>query len=124
MVLGAGSILLPYACKGTSTTRAEHFFSVAQKNGRWWLVTPEGAYIFSIGLNHVDPAAIRFLASNGIWEEKYGNSMEKWLPKVKADLTGWGFNCLGWEQEVVIIQPEMHRHSRSFTYEEYQWLDM
>jgi hypothetical protein len=50
--------------------------------------------------------------------------MAEWLPKVKADLTDWGFNCLGWDQEVVIIHPEMHRHSRSFTFEEYQWLDM
>jgi hypothetical protein len=103
--------------------KATGFFRV-EKDKRWWLVTPEGSRTFSIGINHIDPASIRYLASNGIWEQKYGNSMEQWLPKVKADLTDWGFNCIGWEQEVVIIQPEMHRHSRSFTFEEYQWLDM
>jgi len=50
----------------------------------------------------VDPAAIRFTYSEGVWDSKYGNSMEKWLPKVKQDMTDWGFNCLGWDQEVVI----------------------
>lgn len=50
--------------------------------------------------------------------------MQKWLPKVKDDLTDWGFNCLGWEQELVIMDTKIARHSRSFTYEEYQWLDM
>lgn len=34
------------------------------------------------------------------------------------------FNTLGWNQEVVTINDENHRHSRSFTFEEYQWLDM
>jgi hypothetical protein len=125
--LGAGSMVLSLLqCAGNSNTHmdARGFFTVDQKNGRWWLVTPDNEYTFSIGINHVDPAAIRTTYSRGIWDSKYGNSMEKWLPKVKQDLTDWGFNCLGWDQEVVIIDPEMHRHSRSFTYEEYQWLDM
>jgi hypothetical protein len=121
---GAGSMISTSAHAQTTKIRPEGFFTVSEKNGRWWLVTPQGEHIFNIGLNHIDPAAIRYLASKGIWENKYENSMEKWLPKVKADLIGWGFDCLGWEQEVVIITPEMHRHSRSFTYEEYQWLDM
>lgn len=127
LALGAGSMAWPLTqCTGNSSTLSEPkgFFTVGQRKGRWWLVTPDNEYIFSIGINHVDPAAIRFTYSGGIWDSKYGNSMEKWLPKVKQDLTNWGFNCLGWDQEVVIIHPEMHRHSRSFTYEEYQWLDM
>lgn len=127
LALGAGSMVWPLAqCTGSSTTISEPkgFYRVEQHNGRWWLVTPDKEHTFSIGINHVDPAAIRFTYSDGIWDSKYGNSMGKWLPKVKQDLTDWGFNCMGWEQEVVIIHPEMHRHSRSFTYEEYQWLDM
>ena len=121
LALGAGSMVWPLTqCIGNSNTLSESkgFFTVVQRNGHWWLVTPDNEYIFSIGINHVDPAAIRFTYSGGIWDSKYGNNMEKWLPKVKQDLTGWGFNCLGWDQEVVIIHPEMHRHSRSFTYEE------
>lgn len=127
ITIGSGVIIWPLArCTedSTSRTKSNNFFTVGQRNGRWWLITPDNEYIFSIGINHVDPAAIRFEASGGIWDSKYGNSMNEWLPKVKQDLTDWGFNCLGWDQEVVIISPEMHRHSRCFTYEEYQWLDM
>jgi hypothetical protein len=124
LFVGGAGLLLPFGCSGLPGKNEDSFFSIAQKNGRWWLVTPQGDYIFSIGLNHIDPASLRYLSSNSIWEEKYGNSMKEWLPKVKADLSDWGFNCLGWDQEVVIIQPKMHRHSRSFTFEEYQWLDM
>ena len=127
VTFGAGTLALPLLqCNGNSETLSnfKNFYKVDQRNGRWWLVTPDNEYIFSIGINHVDPAAIRFTYSQGVWESKYDNSMEKWLPKVKEDLTEWGFNCIGWEQEVVIIKPEMHRHSRCFTYEEYQWLDM
>lgn len=50
--------------------------------------------------------------------------MQRWLGTVRQDLTGWGFNTLGWNQEVVTINDQNHRHSRSFTFEEYQWLDM
>lgn len=121
---GVGGLLLPYSCLSSPSRKPESYHTVVRKNGRWCLLSPEGEHAFSIGLNHLDPAAIRFLASQGIWEEKYGNSMKSWLPKVKTDLENWGFNCVGWEQEVVIIDPEMHRHSRCFTYEEYQWLDM
>jgi hypothetical protein len=124
LLVGGVGLLLPFGCSGITGKNNDSFFSLAQKDDRWWLVTPQGDYIFSIGLNHIDPSSLRYIASNGIWEEKYGNSMKEWLPKVKADLTEWGFNCLGWNQEVVIIKPEIHRHSRSFTFEEYQWLDM
>ncbi len=32
------------------------FFSVAQRNGRWWFITPDDRHFFSLGLNHIDPA--------------------------------------------------------------------
>ncbi|OPZ16671.1 MAG: hypothetical protein BWZ10_01371 [candidate division BRC1 bacterium ADurb.BinA364] len=45
-------------------------------------------------------------------------------------MAAWGFNTIGWAQEVVVrddCQAErhvMHRHSRNWTFEEYQWADM
>ena len=33
----------------------EGFFRLAQADGVWWLVTPEGERFFSIGVNHIDP---------------------------------------------------------------------
>ncbi len=105
--------------------RPTRFFTVAQREGRWWLVTPEGRRFFSIGLNHIDPSPLRFTSTGDLWERKYGNSMEKWLKEsVAPDLKAWGFNSIGWTQEVVTRGNTNHRHSRAFTFEEYQWLDI
>jgi hypothetical protein len=49
ITFGAGTILLPMMqCKGNSEaiSNSKSFFNVGQRNGRWWLVTPENEYIF------------------------------------------------------------------------------
>lgn len=112
------------------TTRAgaeskQGFFSLAQRQGRWWLITPEGRPFFSIGLNHIDPSPLRYESNGDLWERKYGNSMERWIKEAVApDLKTWGFNSVGWTQEVVTRGTTNHRHSRTFTFEEYQWLGL
>ena len=104
---------------------AARFFTLEQRNGRWWLVTPEGKPFFSIGLNHIDPSPLRYESNGDLWQRKYDNSMEKWLKQAVApDLKAWGFNSVGWTQEVVTRGLTNHRHSRAFTFEEYQWLDL
>ena len=51
--------------------------------------------------------------------------MERWLKEsVAPDLRAWGFNSVGWTQEVVTRGLTNHRHSRAFTFEEYQWLGL
>ena len=101
------------------------FFSVRKTGGRWWFIRPNGEKYFSLGLNHIDPATLRYEENIHIWREKYGNSMERWLKEsVAPSLKDWGFNCVGWNQEVISRGLTNHRHSRHFTYEEYQWLDM
>lgn len=103
----------------------ERFFTLGQRDGRWWFLSPEGKPFFSIGLNHIDPSPLRFAANGDLWERKYGNSMERWLKETVApDLRDWGFNSVGWTQEVVTRGLTNHRHSRPFTFEEYQWLDL
>ena len=98
-------------------------FTVGQRRGRWWFVTPDGAPFFSIGLNHLDPSPLRYPQNGDLWHRRYGNSMERWLREsVAPDLRAWGFNSVGWTQEVVTRGPTNHRHSRAFTFEEYQWL--
>ena len=77
-----------------------------------------------MGLNHIDSASLRYIENKHIWHDQYANSMRKWLQQVRTDLQNWGFNTVGWVQEVVTREVENHRHSRNFTYEEYQWLDM
>jgi len=120
-LLGAGSLLFGIGCNSKSN---KYFFSLKKRNGRWWLIDPSGNPFWSIGINHVDPASLRYSESVNVWNERYSNSMKQWLTSVKKDLLSWGFNTLGWNQEVVTINDQHHRHSRSFTFEEYQWLDM
>ncbi len=104
---------------------ATRFFTLARRGDRWWFVTPEGSPFFSIGLNHIDPSPLRYAANGDLWQRKYGNSMERWLKEaVVPDLHAWGFNSVGWTQEVVTRGPTNHRHSRAFTLEEYQWLGL
>lgn len=109
----------------TTQTQPDGFYTIDQRHNRWWLITPQGEPTFSLGMNHVDPATLRYPENSHIWRDKYGNSMQRWLQEAVApDLTAWGFNCIGWNQEVITRGFTNHRHSRPFTYEEYQWLDM
>ena len=120
----AGAALAVAGATGGSWGTAKaagRFFTVAERDGRWWFVTPDGERFWSIGMNHIDSAALRYPDSGGVWEEQFGNSQERWLRAVAADLHHWGFNTIGWTQEVVIITDGYHRHSRALTYEEYQW---
>lgn len=100
------------------------FFGLTQKGSRWFFLDPLGKPLWSLGINHIDPATLRYSDSDEVWHRRYDNSMEAWLKQVRVDLLDWNFNTVGWVQEVVTINPENHRHSRSFTFEEYQWLDM
>ena len=72
------------------------FFQIEQRDDRWWFVTPEGEPFWSIGMNHIDSAALRFAESGGVWEGDFGNSQERWLKSVADDLRDWGFNTIGW----------------------------
>jgi hypothetical protein len=108
----------------TKTTQAEPdgFFTVGQRDGHWWLITPEGKSFFTIGLNHIDPASLRYPENIAIWREKYGGSTLRWIKEsVAPNLKAWGFNTVGWVQEVTVRQ---WQHSRAFTVDEYRALDM
>lgn len=101
------------------------FFRLDQRAGHWWFITPQGQPFFSIGINHLDSATLRYVESGDVWRRKYGNSQQRWLQEsVAPDLRAWGFNTIGWAQEVVARHTTLHRHSRNFTYEEYQWAGM
>jgi hypothetical protein len=106
----------------TTQINTEGFFTLGEVDSHWWFITPEGEPFFSIGINHIDPASLRYPENIHIWEEKYNGSTLEWIKKsVKPHLEGWGFNTLGWEQEVTVKQ---WQHSRSFTNDELKALDM
>lgn len=57
-----------------------------------------------------------------IWRQKYGGSTIRWIKEsVAPNLEAWGFNTVGWVQEVTVRK---WRHSRAFTADKYRALDM
>jgi hypothetical protein len=124
-IAAAAASLAALAAPRLRAAATSRVFALARRRDRWWLVTPEGAPFFSLALNHIDPSPLRYAANGDLWARKYGNSMERWLREAVApDLLDWGFNSVGWTQEVVTRGPTNHRHSRAFTFEEYQWLEL
>lgn len=121
----ACSLVRPQFLVGAQSGAGTGFFTLVEREGRWWFITPKGEPFFSIGLNHIDPSPLRYEANGDLWERKYENSIEQWLKEsVAPDLHAWGFNSVGWTQEVVTRGLTNHRHSRAFTFEEYQWLGL
>lgn len=106
----------------TTQANADGFFTLGRRNDHWWLVTPDGAPFFSVGLNHIDPASLHYPENIHIWRDKYGGSTTRWIEEsVAPNLKRWGFNTVGWVQEVTV---RLWSHSRSFTNDEYRALDM
>ena len=106
----------------TTQTSPEGFFTLAKLEERWVLYTPERKPFFSVGLNHIDSSPLRYPENLPRWEQKYGNDNLKWIKEsVAPNLKSWGFNSVGWVQEVSI---QKHAHTPSFTLDEYRALDM
>ncbi len=98
------------------------FFTLGKRKDHWWLITPYGDPFFTLGLNHIDPATLRYPENIHIWREKYGGSSLRWIQEsVAPNLKSWGFNTVGWVQEVTVRQ---WQHSRTFTIDEYRALGM
>ena len=106
----------------TTQVDPKGFFTLGKRKGHWWLITPDGKPFFTIGLNHIDPASLRYPENMDIWENKYGGSTLRWIREsVAPNLAKWGFNTVGWVQEVTVRN---WQHSRAFTADEYRALDM
>ncbi len=106
----------------TTQAKPDGFFTLGRRKDHWWLITPDGKPFFSIGLNHMDPASLRYPENLHIWHDKYGGSTTRWIKEsVVPNLKRWGFNTVGWVQEVTVRK---WRHSRPFTNDEYRALGM
>ncbi len=128
VAIGAGLSVAAHAAPAfatpekTTQTEPEGFFTLGKQKDHWWLITPDGKPFFTMGLNHIDPASLRYPENIKIWREKYGGSTIRWIKEsVAPNLKAWGFNTVGWVQEVTVKQ---WRHSRPFTIDEYRALDM
>ena len=60
------------------------FFTLGQRKDHWWLITPEGKPFFTMGLNHIDPASLRYPENIDIWRKKYGGSTLRWIKESVA----------------------------------------
>lgn len=106
----------------TTQVSPEGFFTLGRHKQHWWLISADGQPFFTMGLNHLDAASLRYPENIEIWREKYGGSTLRWIKEsVKPNLESWGFNTVGWVQEVTVRR---WRHSRAFTIDEYRALDM
>ena len=106
----------------TTQRETDGFFTLGKRKGHWWLITPDRKPFFTMGLNHIDPASLRYPENIDIWREKYGGSTIRWIKEsVAPNLAEWGFNTVGWVQEVTVRK---WRHSRAFTVDEYRALAM
>ena len=127
LALGAGlaANLTPVSAQATATKTTQidpkGFFTLDERKGHWWLITPAGKPFFTIGLNHIDPASLRYPENIDIWRKKYGGSTRRWIKESRTNLEAWGFNTVGWVQEVTV---KKWQHSRAFTIDEYRALDM
>jgi agarase len=95
------ALLLAVAvCAAAATARAaDGFFTVGQRDGRWWFFTPAGERFFSTGVNVVDPGGYYSPACNcsPYYDQimKLYGSEEAWAAVTLQRLNDWHFNTLG-----------------------------
>lgn len=106
----------------TTQPDCQGYYTLGIRDGHWWLITPEGRPFFSIGLNHIDAATMRYPENLDLWRNKYNGDIIRWIREsVSPNLKDWGFNTVGWVQEVTVRH---WAHSRAFTMQEYAALEM
>ncbi|MCE2468832.1 MAG: hypothetical protein J4G06_12580, partial [Caldilineaceae bacterium] len=44
----------------TTQAQPDGFFTLGRRDNHWWFATPDGEPFFSLGLNHIDPASLRY----------------------------------------------------------------
>ncbi|QIE56005.1 hypothetical protein G5B40_11405 [Pikeienuella piscinae] len=142
-----GSVALDRDGFGGSRKLSSHatgFFRIEKLADRWWFLTPEGNVFFSLGLNHISSCAFRRPDGISDFLSNYGGD-EGWIRNgVARDLRSWGFNSIGWTQEIAQRYaprdplkrndvPDPRRgwgdrfallHDRPWEHERYQWAGM
>ena len=107
------------------TTKASGYFRTQRIDGRWWFVTPSGHGFLSIGINHLDLAALKHPDNIHVFNQRYGRSDERLIREgMAAPLRDWGFNTIGWTQELVAgvwgKPGSVLRHSHEWSHAEFQ----
>ncbi len=99
------------------------YFSLNKSKNGYFICDTKGAPFLSVGLNHTDETNLLFSYNIDIWKNRYG-SHKAWLQNgLVRDLNLYGFNTIGWTQDVIatVIEPHMGCiHSEGFSFEDYQ----
>lgn len=91
-----------YGATTSLNTQSTGFFHTRQIGDRWWFVSPEGNAFLSVGMNHLDLAALKHADNRQIFENRYAGSTDRLIQEgIAAPLKAWGFNTIGWTQELV-----------------------
>lgn len=97
---------------------ATGFFRVEEVADRWWFITPEGHGFLSLGVNHIDSSALKYPDNHAVWKGRFGDEETFLKHGVYRDLSGWGFNTIGWSQEVVVPG---RTHTPPWRHHQYRW---
>ncbi|MBN1505271.1 MAG: hypothetical protein JW955_00410 [Sedimentisphaerales bacterium] len=84
----------PYGGWKHLTFQSTGFFYVTERDGVWWLVTPQGNAFLSKGVNNVsfradNAPALGYSPYERAVQDKYG-SQDAWAEAVVTRLRGWG----------------------------------
>jgi len=98
-------------------------------DGRCWFVTPKGHGFLSLGVNHMDLAALKYPDNIHIYRERYGGDNDRFIREGIAEpLRQWGFNTISWTQELVggvWAKPgSILRHSPEWTQRQFHIADL
>ena len=77
--LGVSALVWPltHCTEGSKgKSKSEGFFTLDQRKNHWWLITPDGKPFFTIGLNHIDPASMRYSENIDILFELFEHLLE------------------------------------------------
>ncbi len=103
------ALVLLLACAAPSgaagATRPEARFSVAERDGVWWFVGPDGAPFFSNGVNVVDEGVDpkHYTRKAPAYSAlRFHTSKDAWASATQERFRRWNFNTIGgWSSEAV-----------------------
>ena len=112
-------ILLGTAAMSQAGSGHSGFFHAEQRDGRWWLIDPDGKPFISKGVDTIQFAQDCILGTRvspygETNKRKYG-SPEAWRKAIALRLWNWGFNTLGAWSDVKLAELDINGRHLAYT---------
>jgi agarase len=96
---GSPPVLVPRGCGRIKGARTG-FFTIEEKEGIWWFITPDGEGFYAVGTDHANYEGhfcekLGYAPYRRNCENRYGE-IGPWASSTISRLSAWGFNVLGW----------------------------